>query len=128
MSEVRKKQKQILPNKGKALCMGPRAGSHLAPALWRVAAERRIRVRCCLLTPAVVVIHGMTRVEFVKFLRTDFNGPITRPRPALETPSGLAYKRGLSSRSCSPLLWAKKITQGKGRSCQPQQHLRGLKA
>ena len=46
MSEVRKKQKQNLPNKGKALSVGPRAGSHLAPALWRVAAERRIRVRC----------------------------------------------------------------------------------
>src|SRR5947209_7579504 len=60
MSEVRKRQKQNPANKGKGSAIASAAASLVAPALGRVAAEPRTRVLVCLLTPAVVVIHGMT--------------------------------------------------------------------
>src|SRR5260370_31051431 len=61
MSEGRKKQKQNPSYKGKGseiVLVGRQPTS--PPALWRVTAERRTRVCFCPLTPAVVVIHGMT--------------------------------------------------------------------
>src|SRR5260370_36747556 len=73
MSEGRKKQKQNPSYKGKGseiVLVGRQPTS--PPALWRVTAERRTRVCFCPLTPAVVVIHGMTALDFAERPAEDY--------------------------------------------------------
>src|SRR5260370_4878357 len=77
MSEGRKKQKQNPSYKGKGseiVLVGRQPTS--PPDLWRVTAERRTRVCFCPLTPAVVVIHGMTACKMLRDLYGSARGGV----------------------------------------------------
>src|SRR5260370_23436565 len=77
MSEGRKKQKQNPSYKGKGseiVLVGRQPTS--PPALWRGTAERRTRVCFCPLTPAVVVIHGMTACKMLRDLYGSARGVV----------------------------------------------------
>src|SRR5260370_20265972 len=94
MSEGRKKQKQNPSYKGKGseiVLVGRQPTS--PPALWRVTAERRTRVCFCPLTPAVVVIHGMTGakgLEKQRSVRTAGGSYATRGYPHREIAQKIA--------------------------------------